>query len=201
MADIPVVAIVGRPNVGKSSLFNCLAKRRIAIVDDFSGVTRDRISTLIEREGTLFEIIDTGGIGVVDRDDLDLEISTQINIALESADVIVFVVDARQGVMPLDTTVAERLRTLGKPVIFAANKAEKQDDIYQLGEFAKLGMGEPLPISAHQGFNRSTLIELIVAELPQAHVERAVAENVIKIAVVGKKAIPADVTATTPESI
>ena len=107
---IPAVAIVGRPNVGKSSLFNWLAGRRIAIVDPTAGVTRDRVSTLITAEDRFFELIDTGGIGIDDVDNLTADVERQIQVAIDQADVILFVVDARAGLVPLDEEVAERLR-------------------------------------------------------------------------------------------
>jgi len=187
MPDIPVVTIVGRPNVGKSSLFNCLAGKRIAIVDAFPGVTRDRISTVVEYEEKLFDLIDTGGVGVVDRDDLGADIAAQIEIALSSADLILFVVDAREGKMPLDREVAERLRTLSKPVIIVANKAERERDVHQIGEFAALGFGEPLPVSAKLPLNKSELLERIVARLPEKHAPEKPAGDILKLAIVGKR--------------
>src|SRR5215468_1823238 len=102
---VPVVAIVGRPNVGKSSLFNSLAGRRISIVDPTAGVTRDRIATLIEHNDRYFELIDTGGIGIVDADNLAEDVEKQIQLAIEQADVIMFVVDARNGLVSLDEEV------------------------------------------------------------------------------------------------
>src|SRR2546430_12009874 len=105
---LPIVAIVGRPNVGKSSLFNYLAGRRISIVDPTAGVTRDRVSTLIEAEGRYFELIDTGGIGIEDSDNLTAEVERQITIGIDQADVVLFVVDIRAGLIPLDEEVGRR---------------------------------------------------------------------------------------------
>ena len=107
---IPRVAIVGRPNVGKSSLFNWIAGRRLAIVEDTAGVTRDRLTTLIEHRGHHFELIDTGGMGIIDVDNLTADIEAQIEIAIDDADVLLFVVDSRAGLLPLDQEVADRLR-------------------------------------------------------------------------------------------
>ena len=107
---LPQVAIVGRPNVGKSSLFNWLAGRRIAIVDPTPGVTRDRLATPVQADGRYFELVDTGGIGIVDVDRLTKDVERQIAYAIDRASVILFVVDARAGLVPLDETVAERLR-------------------------------------------------------------------------------------------
>src|SRR5881227_971187 len=119
---VPIVAIVGRPNVGKSSLFNWLAGRRIAIVDPTAGVTRDRVSTLIEADHRYFELMDTGGMGIQDVDQLTAEIEQQIETAIEQAQVILFVVDGRAGVTSLDARVAERLRHVRKPILCVANK-------------------------------------------------------------------------------
>src|SRR5918993_5064096 len=107
---LPQVVIVGRPNVGKSSLFNWLAGRRLAIVDPTAGVTRDRMTFLMDIEGKFLEIIDTGGMGIKDSDDLTKEVEEQIETAMESADLILFVVDTREGILPLDEEVARRLR-------------------------------------------------------------------------------------------
>lgn len=121
---IPVVTIVGRPNVGKSSLLNCLAKRRISIVEPTSGVTRDRVAAEIQYKDYVFELIDTGGMGVEDVDGLTDEIEAQIEIALLQADIILFVVDVRDGVTPLDVMVTEKLRRLKKKVLIIANKVD-----------------------------------------------------------------------------
>ena len=109
---VPQVVVVGRPNVGKSSLFNWLARRRLAVVDDFEGVTRDRMTTLVEHGERFFELVDTGGMGVEDADNLTADVRHQIEVALESADVILLVVDIRSGLMPLDAMVAQRLRAI-----------------------------------------------------------------------------------------
>ncbi len=119
------VAIVGRPNVGKSSVFNWLARRRLAIVDDHEGVTRDRLTTLIESGDRFFELTDTGGMGIDDVDNLSEDVAHQIELAINSADVILLVVDVQTGLMPLDETVAERLRGVERPVILVANKADQ----------------------------------------------------------------------------
>jgi GTP-binding protein len=121
---IPRVAIVGRPNVGKSSIFNWLDGRRLAIVEDFAGVTRDRLATLIEHEGRHFELIDTGGIGIEDVDNLTDQVEMQILTAIEEADVLLFVVDSRSGLVPLDSEVADRLRKVNKPILLVANKTD-----------------------------------------------------------------------------
>ncbi len=158
---VPVVAIVGRPNVGKSSLFNWLAGRRIAIVDPTAGVTRDRISTLVPIHSHYIELVDTGGIGVADVDNLTEQIERQIQLALDQAHVILFVVDGRAGVMGLDEEVAERLRHIPKPVLCVANKCDTEALDPQAAEFYKLGFGKVVCVSAQQNRNRAELMRLI----------------------------------------
>src|SRR5215510_9260176 len=127
---LPQVAIVGRPNVGKSSLFNWLAGRRIAIVDPTPGVTRDRLVAPVQIGERFVELVDTGGMGIEDADELTADVERQISHAIDAASVLIFLVDVRSGPVPLDVEVAERLRGIGKPVILAANKcdAPKFDD-------------------------------------------------------------------------
>jgi GTP-binding protein len=185
--SIPVVAIIGRPNVGKSSLFNCLAKRRISIVEPTSGVTRDRVSTEIRYGKYVFELIDTGGMGIKDVDDLTEEIESQIEIAMNKADLIVFVVDVRDGVMPLDVMVAEKLRRLNKDIIITANKVDVPKLEYQMGIFHSLGFGEPLPVSALEGFGRSDLLDKITSLLPEPYQTEIPTEPVMKLVIVGKR--------------
>ncbi|MFY7875873.1 MAG: GTPase, partial [Pirellula sp.] len=138
---IPRVAIVGRPNVGKSSIFNWIAGRRLAIVEDTAGVTRDRLTTLIEHNGHHFELIDTGGMGIEDVDNLTDEIESQIQTAIEDADILLFVVDSRSGMLPLDQEVAERLRKVDKPILLVANKTDSPSLDPNADEFHRLGRG------------------------------------------------------------
>ena len=137
---IPVVAIVGRPNVGKSSLFNALAGKRIAIVEPTAGVTRDRVSSVVKVDDRFFELVDTGGMGIQDADNLTAEVERQIATAIENAQVILFVLDARSGLTPLDEQVARRLRSLTKPVLCVANKCDSPQIDSQAAEFHKLGI-------------------------------------------------------------
>lgn len=185
--NISVVTIVGRPNVGKSSLLNCLAKRRISIVEPTSGVTRDRVSTEIRYEDYVFELVDTGGMGVKDVDGLTEDIEIQIEIALSRADIILFVVDVREGVTPLDMMIAEKLRRLKKPIILVANKVDTPKFEYQMADFNKFGFGEPLPISALEGFGRTELFDRIVSLLPLPSPESSLTEPIMKLAIVGKR--------------
>lgn len=182
---MPKVAIVGRPNVGKSSIFNWLAGRRIAIVDDFEGVTRDRMTTLIEHEDHFFELIDTGGMGIEDTDNLTADVEAQIETAIATADVILFVVDVRTGLMPLDSLVAERLRSIDRPVILVANKADHESLDINADEFHKFGRGHLIRVSAEQKRNRDDLMQLIMERLPPSS-ERGVDAH-MKFAIVGRR--------------
>ncbi|MCS7272433.1 MAG: ribosome biogenesis GTPase Der, partial [Gemmataceae bacterium] len=186
-AQLPVVAIVGRPNVGKSSLFNYLAGRRISIVDPTAGVTRDRVATVVEAEGRYFELVDTGGVGIVDRDDLSADVERQINYALAEAAVVVFVVDVRSGLAPLDWEVAERLRPWSKPVILVANKADTEALAAQVGEFYRLGFGDPLAVSAEQRRGKDELLAAILARLPTEAGSTAPEDVALKLAIVGRR--------------
>ncbi|NOZ23406.1 MAG: ribosome biogenesis GTPase Der [Planctomycetes bacterium] len=184
--NLPTVTIVGRPNVGKSSLLNCLARRRIAIVDPTSGVTRDRVSSLIETEKAAFELIDTGGVGATDPDDLDAEIGAQIRIALERADLILFTVDAKEGVLPMDKRIALMLRPLEKPIILVVNKVESRTDQATVPSFYEFGLGDPSAISAIEGTGRTDLLDRIAAELPEIP-ETQEMPKAMKIAIVGRQ--------------
>ncbi|HJN08300.1 MAG: ribosome biogenesis GTPase Der [Pirellulaceae bacterium] len=187
--SIPRVAVVGRPNVGKSSVFNWLAGRRISIVDDVAGVTRDRVTHLIEEGDRFFELVDTGGVGINDVDDLGTEIEDQIAIALEAADVLLFVVDTRAGLLPLDEEVAKRLRYIDKPIICVANKTDDPSLDPQAYEFYKLGRGKLIRVSAMQNRNRQELIDLIVDRLPSPEAGDAAEaeEPTMKVAIVGRR--------------
>src|SRR6516165_1336837 len=183
------VVIVGRPNVGKSSVFNWLAGRRIAIVDTMAGVTRDRLSSLVQLSDDVnprfIELFDTGGVGIVDRDDLSEDVERQIETAMNEADLILFVVDIRDELMPLDVEVAQRLRYLKTPVILVMNKADVPQLDPRGAEFYKLGRGKPIAVSVHQDRNKRQLLKLIDEMLPPADDEKPV-ESDMKIAVVGR---------------
>jgi len=180
----PSVVIVGRPNVGKSSLLNCLAKKRIAIVDPTAGVTRDRISALLEHEGRVFELWDTGGIGTPD--DLAAEVERQIETALLRADAVLFVVDVKQGLLPLDQEIAARLRRIGRPVILVVNKVEHaRHEATAAAEFDRLGFAARAVISALHGHGRTDLLDEIVRHLPTA--TAAPQEPILKLAIVGRQ--------------
>jgi GTP-binding protein len=183
---LPIVAIVGRPNVGKSSLLNFLAGRRISIVDPTEGVTRDRITTPIDVDGQMFELTDTGGYGVVDRDNLTADIERQIALGVEEAQLVLFVVDVKAGKVPLDTVVAEYLRGKNKPVLLVANKADGEKLALATADFFSLGFGEPVPVSCTTRQGKDRLLGEI---LKRVDFEAAEAEGPteMKIAVVGKR--------------
>lgn len=182
----PVVAIVGRPNVGKSTLFNSLARRRISIVEPTSGVTRDRISTVVAGPGAEFELVDTGGMGVGDLDVLAEGVEEQIQYAVEQADVLVFVVDATDGIMPQDRKIADNLRTLNKELVLVANKVESAKNAATAGEFHELGVGEPMLVSALQKTNTGALRERLFALAAKTGGERSMPPE-MRIAIVGRR--------------
>ncbi|MBE6096299.1 MAG: ribosome biogenesis GTPase Der [Schwartzia succinivorans] len=181
----PIVAIVGRPNVGKSTLFNQIGKKRISIVDDMPGVTRDRIYLDAVWLGKPFVMIDTGGIEFSGDDKILSSMRDQAKLAMDEADVIVFVVDGRTGLTTSDEEVGKMLRTTKKPVILAVNKIDspKQDnDIY---EFYNLGLGDPIPIAAANALNLGDLLDAVVAAFPDNSDEDEESDE-IHIAVIGR---------------
>jgi len=183
---LPKVAIVGRPNVGKSSMLNMLAGRRISIVEPTPGVTRDRVSAVVEHANRWFELVDTGGMDFRTGDELAADVRRQIEYAIHEAAVIVFVVDVKDGLTPLDRDVAERLRRVTVPRILAANKADSDRLEAGAGEFHALGYEPVLPVSAKHGRGRRELLAAILERLP-AEAAEAPAQVAMKIAVVGKR--------------
>jgi GTP-binding protein len=185
---VPQVVIVGRPNVGKSSVLNWLAGLRLAIVEDRPGVTRDRVDYLMSHEDRYFELIDTGGIGIKDEDNLTKHIEEQIDTAIASAAVILFVVDTKAGLTPLDEEVGRRLRNLDVPVICVANKTDDEKQDVQASDFYRLGRGKIVPVSTKQNRNRSVLLNLILERLPPDTPEdQPGAEPEMKVAIVGRR--------------
>jgi GTP-binding protein len=181
----PVVAIVGRQNVGKSTLLNRLAGKRIAIVDDVPGTTRDRIMADVSLAGGDFTVVDTGGLEPSPGSAMAQVVNQQVEVATREADAIIFLTDVRDGVTPVDLEIADRLRKAGKPVVLAANKADNDRSEGGVVEFYELGLGEPVAISAYHGRGISELSERVGALLPPAAPADAGPEA-IKVAIVGR---------------
>jgi GTP-binding protein len=167
-ASLPVVAIVGRPNVGKSTLFNRLLGERLAIVEDLPGTTRDRVYGTGDWNGRDFTLVDTGGLELDPGTDIEARVQVQARVAMEEADVILFVVDAAVGLAPLDHEVADRLRRTSKPTLLVINKADNPRLEQQGAEFYALGMDPAITISAQHGRNTGDLADMIVDALPPA---------------------------------
>ncbi|MGV6846124.1 MAG: ribosome biogenesis GTPase Der [Lutibacter sp.] len=178
-----IVAIVGRPNVGKSTLFNRLIKQRQAIVDSVSGVTRDRHYGKSDWNGKEFSVIDTGGYAVGSDDIFEEEIRKQVNLAIEEADIIIFVVDVEEGITPMDAEVANILRKIEKPVFIAVNKVDntkRHEDAY---EFYNLGLGEYFSISSINGSGTGDLLDAVAEKLQNDNIEET---DLPRFAVVGR---------------
>lgn len=184
--SLPVVAIVGRPNVGKSTLFNRILGVRNAIVDDQPGVTRDRHSAVADWSGRRFTLVDTGGLVPESVEVLERQVNAQIRAAIEEADLCLFVVDGRAGITATDRDVATVLRESGRPTLLVVNKADNADLARRLvWEFYELGLGEPQAVSALSGIGSGDLLDAVVAELPERTVAPADPDE-ITIAVIGK---------------
>ncbi len=182
----PVVAIVGRPNVGKSTLFNKLVGARISIVDDTPGVTRDRVYGDCEWLGRGFILIDTGGIEPFSQDLILSKIRDQAQVAIESADLILFVTDIRTGILAADEEVAVILRKSGKPVVLCVNKCDSVGNMpTELYEFYNLGLGDPMPVSSIHGHGTGDLLDAITALLPNQELDED-EDDSIKVAIIGK---------------
>ncbi|NLN75162.1 MAG: ribosome biogenesis GTPase Der [Armatimonadetes bacterium] len=215
--DKPLVAIVGRTNVGKSTLFNRVIGRRMAIVEDTPGITRDRLYAEAEWNGREFVMIDTGGLLFNEQDPIKSEVTIQAQVALDEADVVVFMVDSVSGVNPLDEEIADRLRGARKPVILVANKSDNAQREQDSLEFHALGIGDVYPISALGGRGVADVLDVIVQSLPSADAEPSYPEDAVKIAIIGrpnvgkssllnailgeKRAIVSDIPGTTRDAI
>jgi len=182
---VPSVAIIGRPNVGKSSLLNAVAGRRVSIVEPTAGVTRDRVSIFAQWGGRRFELVDTGGLGLVDEALLKAHVTSQIEVAMQEADVVVFVVDAKDGLTHIDTDVARQVRKLDKPVVLVANKVESRRDEFEAEAMHRFGFGDPLFVSALEGTGITDFLDAVVAKLPAAADEEKVEGK--RLAIVGKR--------------
>lgn len=190
---VPKVAIVGRPNVGKSSIFNWLAGHRVAIVDPTAGVTRDRVTYLVNEQDRYFELVDTGGIGITDSDDLSEDIERQIQVGIDEADLILFVVDGRMGVAHLDEEVAQRLRSIEKPKILCINKCDSTKTDDEAAQFFGLTNAPVVLTSVKGNRNRNELIDAVLEHLPPAEEQEETegeslsADPELKIAIVGRR--------------
>ncbi|MCR5501525.1 MAG: ribosome biogenesis GTPase Der, partial [Lachnospiraceae bacterium] len=183
----PIVAVVGRPNVGKSTLFNALAGERIAIVKDTPGITRDRIYADVNWLDREFTLIDTGGIEPDSKDIILSQMREQAQIAIDTADVILFMVDVKQGLTDSDSKVADMLRRSGKNVILVVNKVDSfeksEADVY---EFYNLGIGDPYPVSSANRLGLGELLDEVLRLLPEQNSAEEEEEDLIRVAIVGK---------------
>ncbi|MBL4883321.1 MAG: ribosome biogenesis GTPase Der, partial [Planctomycetaceae bacterium] len=190
---VPKVVIVGRPNVGKSSIFNWIAGKLISVIDPTAGVTRDRVIQLIQYEDRYFELVDTGGIGIVDADDLADDVEHQIDIALNEATLILFVADGQTGVTPLDQEVAEMLRKIDRPKLLVVNKCESERYDLELPNYFGLTDADVLQTSVKANRHRKELMKRIIELLPSADEQELLdgaelaADPEMKLAIVGRR--------------
>ena len=183
---LPVVAVVGRPNVGKSTLFNRLIGQRLSIVDDTPGVTRDRIYSKCEWAGREFMLVDTGGIEPASDDKILVQMRRQAQVAIDSASVIILVTDLRCGVTASDYDVASMLQKCGKPIVLCVNKCDRVGDTDpDFYEFYNLGLGDPIEVSSVHGYGTGDLLDKVVESLPEA-VAGEGEDDTVKVAVIGK---------------
>lgn len=182
----PVVAIVGRPNVGKSTFFNRLIGRKQAIVDDCPGVTRDRNYAVTDWNGQQFLLVDTGGYLPKSSNDIDTAVREQVEIAIAEADVIVFLVDSRTGITTIDEQIAKLLQRVSKKVLLVVNKIDNENEMLELGQFYKLGIGEPLPVSAMIGKRTGDILDKLT-EILKKFPAKEKQDNFIKLAIIGKE--------------
>ncbi len=215
--DKPLVAIVGRPNVGKSTLFNRVIGHRMAIVEDTPGITRDRIYAEAEWNGREFVMIDTGGLLFNEQDPLKAEVTLQAQAALVEADAVIFMVDAATGVTPADEEIADQLRGASKPMFVVANKSDNAQRDIESSEFYALGLGEVYPISALNGRSVADVLDVVVAALPSEDLESRLPEDAVRLAIIGrpnvgkssllnaimgeKRAIVSDIPGTTRDAV
>ncbi len=182
----PIVAIIGRINVGKSTLFNRITRKRTAIVENEPGITRDRIYAECEWKGQQFTLVDTGGVDFLIREEMQKKIAVQTELAIEEADLIILLVDIKEGINPDDFKVAKVIREKGKPNILVANKGDVRGSELKLYEFYELGFGEPYIVSAEHGLNVDDLLDRIASRISKVKVEPEEEEDTIKVSIIGK---------------
>lgn len=180
-----IVAIVGRPNVGKSTLFNRIIGKRVSIVDDKPGVTRDRIYGETLWNGKNFTLIDTGGVEPMAKDIILNQMKRQVDFAIDTANLILFMVDGKDGLTPTDLDIAQILRKSGKPVLLVVNKIDNKKESLDNYEFYKLGFSDPIFVSAIHGLATGDLLDKITSHIEKPHISKK-DEDIIKIAIVGK---------------
>jgi GTP-binding protein len=185
-SNLPVVVIVGRPNVGKSTFFNRLVRKRVAVVEDTPGITRDRLYAETEWNGRKFVVVDTGGIVFQEEDPLSEQIRIQANVALEEADVVLFLVDTAAGVSPDDRDLAKELRPVKKPVLLIANKADNPNRDDFASEFYELGLGEVYPVSGLHGRGVADLLDVVVELMPDSNNVEEEEREEVRVAIVGR---------------
>jgi len=183
----PIVAIIGRINVGKSTLFNRITRKRTAIVENEPGITRDRIYAECEWKGQQFTLVDTGGVDFIKREEMQKKIAIQTELAIEEAELIILLVDIKEGINPDDFKVAKTIREKGKPSILVANKGDVRGSELKLYDFYELGFGDPYIISAEHGLNVDDLLDRIVSSISEVKAEpEEEEENIIKVSILGK---------------
>ncbi|MBU4362735.1 ribosome biogenesis GTPase Der [bacterium] len=182
----PIVAIIGRMNVGKSTLFNRITKKRTAIVENEPGITRDRIYAECEWKGKQFTLVDTGGVDFIKKEEMQKKITVQIELAIEEADLIILLVDVKEGINPDDFKVAKAIREKNKSSILVANKGDVKGSELKLYEFYELGFGDPYIISAEHGLNIDDLLDRIISYISEIKIESEEEENIIKVSIIGK---------------
>jgi len=182
----PIVAIIGRINVGKSTLFNRITKKRTAIVENEPGITRDRIYAECEWKGKQFTLVDTGGVDFIKKEEMQKKITVQTELAIEEADLIILLVDIKEGINPDDFKVAKTIRKKNKLSILVANKGDVKGSELKLYEFYELGFGDPYIISAEHGLNIDDLLDRIISYISEIKIESEEEENLIKVSILGK---------------
>ena len=183
----PIVAIIGRVNVGKSTLFNRIIKKKTAIVENEPGITRDRIYAACEWKGHPFTLVDTGGVDFIKKEEIQKKIDVQIELAIEEADLIILLVDIKEGINPDDFKVAKTIREKEKPSILVANKGDVRGSELKLYEFYELGFGDPYIISAEHGLNIDDLLDKIVSNFTKIELKPEEEEgNIIRVSIIGK---------------